>query len=189
MRIRITRALSGSVDGIDLSKFLEGLTYEVGTTLANYLLSQQWAEPASAQAPAAVLPLTRTISRPGILVVEDDHDMQLILLQLLEFHGWSAYAASDGVEGLELLEKHRPSLILLDLAMPRMNGVEFRARQRELSDRRLASVPVIVVSAVADAPDYKETLHAADVLEKPFDADRLLKAVESYVRPGSLFRA
>ena len=188
MRVRITRQLRGSVDGIDLTKFLEGLTYEVGTTLGNYLLSQEWAEPASQQDAAAVLPLNRTIHRPSVLVVEDDDDMRHILMQLLEYHGWPAHEASDGVEGLQKLQQHRPSLILLDLAMPRMNGIEFRRRQRELPDKKLANVPVVVVSAVADAPQYKTTLNAAEVLVKPFEADRLLKAVESYVRPVSLFR-
>ena len=96
-------------------------------------------------------------------------------LQLLEFHGWPAYAASDGVEGLEALREHRPSLILLDLAMPRMDGVQFRTAQRQLPDRRLANVPVVVVSAVHDAPRYKAMLHAADVLVKPFEPDRLLE--------------
>jgi CheY-like chemotaxis protein len=187
VRVRIIRELSGSVDGIDLSKFLEGLTYEVGTTLGNYLLAQGWGEPASQQDPAAVLPLNRTIRRPSVLIVEDDEDMRHILTQLLEFHGWTTYEASDGAEGLEALKKHRPSLILLDLAMPRMDGIEFRARQRALADKRLASVPVVVVSANADAPHYKASLNAAEVLVKPVEADRVVKAVESHVRPVSLF--
>jgi CheY-like chemotaxis protein len=188
VRVRITQQLTGSVDGIDLTRFLEGLTYEVGTTLGNYLLAQRWAEPVSEESPSAVLPFNRTILRPSILIVEDDEDMRQILMQLLEFHGWPAHAVSDGAQALDALQKHRPSLILLDLAMPRMNGVEFRTAQRRLTDRRLAKVPVVVVSAVHDAPDYKETLEAADVLMKPFDADRLLHAVERYVRPTTLFR-
>ncbi len=188
MRVRITQQLTGSVDGIDLTRFLEGLTYEVGTTLGNYLLAQRWAEPVAEEGPSAVLPFNRTILRPSILIVEDDEDMRQILIQLLEFQGWPAHAVSDGAQALDALQKHRPSLILLDLAMPRMNGVEFRTAQRRLTDRRLAKVPVVVVSAVHDAPDYKETLEAADVLMKPFDADRLLHAVERYARPTTLFR-
>jgi two-component system, chemotaxis family, chemotaxis protein CheY len=188
VRVRITRQLSGGVDGIDLSRFLEGLTYEVGTTLGNYLLAQGWGEPASQQDAAAVLPLNRTLRRPSVLIVEDDEDMRHILMQLLEFHGWTAYEAADGAEGLEALKKHRPSLILLDLAMPRMDGFEFRARQRALSDKRLASVPIVLVSANADAPHLKSSLNAAEVLVKPFEADRLVKAVESNMRPISLFR-
>jgi CheY-like chemotaxis protein len=188
VRVRITRQLTGAVDGIDLSKFLEGLTYDVGTTLGNYLLAQRWAEPAAQEDAAAVLPFNRTILRPSILVVEDDQDMRQILMQLLDFQGWPAHAVSDGVQALEALQRYRPSLILLDLAMPRMNGEEFRTAQRRLGDRRLANVPIVVVSAVHDAPDYKERLEAAEVFVKPFDADRLLHAVERYVRPTSLFR-
>jgi CheY-like chemotaxis protein len=187
VRVRITRTLTGDVDGIDLTKFLEGLTYDVGTTLANYLLAQGWAEPVTSAAPAVPISFNRTLCRPCVLVVEDDEDMRVILKQLLEYHGWSTHTAGDGIEGLTLLQKHRPSLILLDLAMPRMNGIQFRAAQRELPDKRLASVPCVVVSAVHDAPSFKSALNAAEVLVKPFEADRLLKAVDNYARPLSLF--
>lgn len=188
MRVRIICTLSGDVDGIDLSRFIEGLTYDVGTTLGNLLLAERWAEPVAADQPAAVLPLNRTIHRAGILVVDDDADMRTIVTHLLEFNGWNTVAASDGIEGLAQLHKHRPSLIVLDLLMPRMDGVQFRAAQRKLTDPRLATTPCVVVSAVSDAPAYKSKLNAADVLTKPFHADRLLKAVESYARPTSLFR-
>ena len=183
VRVRITTYLTGSVDGIDLSKFLEGLTYDIGTTLGNYLLAQQWAEPVLHGEPAAILPFSRTITRPGVLIVEDDDDMRHILTQLLEYHGWPAYAASDGLEALSALQKYRPSLILLDLAMPRMDGFAFRSAQSRLPDKRLANVPVVVVSAVDNAPQYQSKLNAADVLVKPFEADRVLQAVESYIRP------
>jgi CheY-like chemotaxis protein len=189
LKVRITRDLRGKVDGVDLSKYLRGLIYEVGTSIGNYLLCQGWAMPAPPDAPQAVLPLNRTILRPSVLVVDDEEDMRTILSQLLDFHGWPCHVAADGIEGLAALAQFRPSLILLDLAMPRMDGVEFRRRQRELADRRLASTPIVVVSAVHDAPAYRSSLHAADVLVKPFAPDRLLTAVESYVRPVTLFRS
>jgi CheY-like chemotaxis protein len=180
--------LYGDVDGIELSKFLEGLTYDVGTSLASYLFAQGWAEPVDEAEPAAILPLYSTIHRSSVLIVEDDEDMRFILSQLLEYHGWNTVGARDGREGLVALAAHRPSLILLDLAMPVMNGVEFRTAQRKLTDRRLASTPCVVVSARHDAPQCKMSLNAADVLLKPFEADRLLKSVETYARPTSLFR-
>jgi CheY-like chemotaxis protein len=188
VRVRITRTLCGDIDGIDLSKFLEGLTYEVGTSLGSYLLAEGWAQPAEPAEPAAILPLFSSIHRSSILIVEDDEDMRFILGQLLEYQGWNTVGARDGREGLDALHAHRPSLILLDLAMPVMDGVEFRAAQRKLPDRRLASTPCIVVSARHDAPEFKAPLNAADVLLKPFEADRLLKSVETYARPTSLFR-
>ena len=187
MRLRITQTLSGSVDGIDLSRFRQGLTCDAGTIVANYLLAQGWAVPADEPPPDAPAH-QRILHPPRILIVEDDEDTRLILAQLLEHHGWSSWAAADGLEGLAALQQCHPSLILLDLAMPRMDGMAFRAAQRELPDRRLANVPVVVVSAVSDAPSCKSALRAADVLVKPFEADRLLAAVEANMRPVRLFR-
>jgi CheY-like chemotaxis protein len=179
--------LSGSVDGIELSKFVEGLTYEVGTTVGNYLLSQGWAVLSSEEA-APVLSLRRMLRRPSVLIVEDDEDTRVILAQLLEHHGWEPHVAADGIEGLEALQRCRPSLILLDLAMPRMDGVEFRRAQRRLADHRLANIPIVVVSAVHDADSYKSELKAAEVVTKPFAVDALLRAVEANALPSNLFR-
>jgi CheY-like chemotaxis protein len=89
---------------------------------------------------------------------------------------------------LQALERFQPSLILLDLAMPRMDGMQFREAQRHLANRRLASVPVVVVSARIDAADFQQRLGASDVLVKPFEAERLLAAVQMCARPAALFR-
>jgi two-component system chemotaxis response regulator CheY len=186
LRVRITTSLSGSVDGIDLSRFTEGLTYEVGTTLGNYLLSQGWAV-VSGDEPAQGLPLRRSLRRQSVLIVEDDEDTRVILAQLLEHHGWEPHVATDGIEGLEALRRCRPSLIVLDIGLPRMDGVAFRDAQRQLADQRLASVPVVVVSALADAHDYKQRLSAAEVLTKPFEADALVRAIQHHARPANPF--
>jgi len=58
MRVRITKPLSGSIDGIQLGRFITGLTYDVGTTLGNYLLSTRVAVPVDSETPALVVPLT-----------------------------------------------------------------------------------------------------------------------------------
>ena len=57
MRVRITRALSGSIDGIQLSRFITGLTYDVGTTVGSYLLSTGAAVPVESDTPALVFPI------------------------------------------------------------------------------------------------------------------------------------
>jgi CheY-like chemotaxis protein len=185
VRVRITRSLSGSVDGIDLSRFLEGLTYDVGTTVGSYLLSQGWAV-VTVDETAASLPQTPPPRRPSVLIVEDDEDTRVILAQLLEHHGWEPHVASDGFEALESLRHCRPSVIVLDLALPRMDGFAFRRAQRQLADERLAAVPVVVLSARHDAPLYKRSLHASEVLTKPFEADALVRAVRLHARPGGL---
>jgi len=61
MRIRITQPLSGSIDGIQLSRFVTGVVYEVGTTLGSYLLSIGAAEPVDADSPAVVVPITDVV--------------------------------------------------------------------------------------------------------------------------------
>ncbi len=185
MRVRITRPLSGSVDGIELAKFAEGSIYDVGTTVGTYLLSQGWAV-LSGDDEGTAGPVNRHL-RASVLIVEDDEDTRVILAQLLEHHGWEPHVASDGIEGLEALQRCRPSLIVLDLGLPRMDGVAFRQAQWRLADARLASIPVVVVSAQHNAPDYKQRLHAAEVLTKPFEVDALVRAIRNHARPSTPF--
>lgn len=57
MRVRITRVLSGSIDGIQLERFAPGFVYDVGTSIGSYLMSERWAEPVADESPALVVPL------------------------------------------------------------------------------------------------------------------------------------
>jgi len=66
MRIRITKALQGNVDGIDLSRFAPGFIYDVGTSLGSYLLCERWAEPVADDSPALVLPLEQQFFHPSV---------------------------------------------------------------------------------------------------------------------------
>lgn len=114
----------------------------------------------------------------SILVVEDDEGVQLALATLLRDEGYDVETVSDGSAALRrLMEGPTPSLILLDLMMPQMDGVEFRARQ--LSDSRIANVPVIVMSARPDVDVTAERLAAADYLLKPMSFEDLLNAVQN----------
>ena len=110
-----------------------------------------------------------------VLVVEDDRDVREAVSDALESEGFTVIQARDGEEALARARDLVPSLILLDLMMPRMNGWEFRAIQA--ADPLLSGVPVVVVSAVAD---LVEELHPAAVLAKPFDLRHLLQAVEQF---------
>src|SRR5688572_30655905 len=98
LRLRIICHLSGTVDGIDLSKFNEGLTYDVGTTIGNYLLAEGWAV-ISSDSQAPLVPLRRTLRRPDVLIVEDDEDMRTVLAHWLALSGWEPHVAADGIEG------------------------------------------------------------------------------------------
>ncbi len=101
------------------------------------------------------------ISTWVILLVEDDPDNTELAKQVLAFHGAEVFTAEDGVQGLELLKTVSPTIILLDLAMPRMDGWHMFEVLRV--DTELASVPIIAVSAHA----MQETRERA--LETGFD--------------------
>jgi CheY-like chemotaxis protein len=116
------------------------------------------------------------LPKPYILVVEDDFDIRDILTEILRDEGYRVGAAANGQEALDCLNGgDLPSLILLDLMMPVMNGWQFRAAQ--LSDPRLAGIPVIVISADTSVQDKAAVLGAAHVLTKPIQLDRLLEII------------
>lgn len=114
-----------------------------------------------------------------VLVVDDDNGLQDTLQSLLEMEGYDVAVAGDGLEALQQLNHVKPSLILLDLMMPRMNGYEFA---RELQRRGLRSeIPIIVLTADRRARQKAEELGADAFLAKPFDVNELLDKVERLI--------
>src|SRR5262249_47756975 len=113
-----------------------------------------------------------------ILVVEDDQTIQAMLLDILQSEGYPVLAASDGVEGLESIRSVPPSLILLDMRRPRMDGWEFA---RGLRARGIAS-PVVVMTAADNARRWAEEIGADGYITKPFDFVELLQAIQRHRR-------
>jgi CheY-like chemotaxis protein len=116
--------------------------------------------------------------RGEVMVVEDDFAIRETLRELLEEEGYKVVEASNGAEALSRLRARTPRLILLDLMMPVMDGWEFRHELEE--DPRLASIPVIVISADHALEEKVDSMHVEGYLAKPFELDRLLAAVERY---------
>jgi DNA-binding response OmpR family regulator len=114
-----------------------------------------------------------------VLVVDDDPWIQQVLMLALEDEGYTVVVAGNGEEALALLERHQPSLIVLDWMMPRMNGNEFA---RELQRRRLRSeIPILLLTA-AGSPTVKAAGIGADAcLSKPFDLTEFLNQVRHLV--------
>jgi len=117
-----------------------------------------------------------------ILIVDDDRKMRVLMRAVLESRGWTSIEASDGVRAIEMCGNERPSVVLLDMRMPKMNGIE---TLREL--KRLDSdLPVIIITAHADVQDAVDAikLGAYDFIVKPPDFDRLTllisRAMEKY---------
>ena len=110
--------------------------------------------------------------RPPILVVDDNHDNAEIIRQYLEAHGYPIFVAYDGDEALTQFETVRPSLVLLDVSMPGMSGIELA----EALTTVLPGVPVVLTTGYSD-----EILSGAgaefEVLRKPYDTLSLGKAI------------
>lgn len=97
-----------------------------------------------------------------ILVVEDEEPMQLVLRDVLKVEGYDVLEAKNGIEGLELALKEHPDLILLDILMPKMDGLEMLKNLR--SDDWGRKVPVIVLTNLSDNEDIAKAVEE-DVFE------------------------
>jgi two-component system response regulator VicR len=113
-----------------------------------------------------------------VLIVEDDNDIQDLLVFMLQHVGYACLRAGNGREALRVLESEKPALILLDLMMPVMDGMEFLEHQK--LDPRIADIPVIVLSAAAQAHMMESRIGAGRVMRKPFDIEIVLKAVKTH---------
>ena len=120
---------------------------------------------------------------PLILVVDDDRDIRDSLVEVLEYQGYAARGAANGIEALEVMRTSAvlPCVILLDLMMPMMDGWEFREAQ--LKNPAWTEIPVIVISAYADVEIQARAL-AADHLRKPLGVRILLEAVRRHCPCG-----
>ena len=123
---------------------------------------------------------------PRILVVDDNETNRDILVTRLEAHGYQTLQAADGEEALRGVAQHRPDLVLLDVMMPNLDGVE--ACRRLKSDRTVAFTPVILVTAKATTQDIVAGLDAGadEYLTKPVDQAALVARVRSALRIKSL---
>jgi CheY-like chemotaxis protein len=110
----------------------------------------------------------------AVLVVDDEMDIREAVAEVLAAEGYEVYAAGDGAEALRKARSVHPSLVLLDLMMPGMNGWEFRAAQA--NDPELRQIPVVVLSALGRVSG----LDAEGFIQKPFDLDELLSAVKQH---------
>jgi CheY-like chemotaxis protein len=114
----------------------------------------------------------------SIFIVEDDDIIRRAIQMVLEWEGYRVDCATNGQEALDYLRAgNRPSLIVLDVMMPVLDGEQFRRQQ--LSDPALAPIPVIVVSAAG----FADSVNAVRHIRKPFEVQELLEAIHDRVAP------
>jgi two-component system, OmpR family, KDP operon response regulator KdpE len=117
--------------------------------------------------------------KPRILVVDDEPQLTRVLRTGLKSHGYDVRTAADGLSGLETFNDWRPDLVITDLAMPNMNGLELCRNVRAVSP-----VPIIVLSAKGEEKTKVEALDigADDFVTKPFGIDELLARIRAALR-------
>src|SRR5258707_2995223 len=119
------------------------------------------------------------LTRQRILLVDDDPGIMVAVKQALSTYGYKMTTATDGLDALTAFERVPPRLILLDLEMPRLNGLEVCQRIREYSE-----TPIIVLSVKGSEADIVSVLDlgADDYLVKPFRLAELLARVRAVLR-------
>lgn len=120
------------------------------------------------------------------LIVDDDARLRRLLVDFLEQSNWQTYEAADGIDALEAARLHHPSIIILDLIMPRLDGMETCRRLRQVSQ-----VPIIMLTARDDEVDKLLGLElgADDYLVKPFSMRELAARMKAILRRTQAFPA
>ena len=111
--------------------------------------------------------------RGKILVVDDEEDIRRLLADRLRLEGYQVAAASSGREALALVEQQPPDLIILDLVMPGMSGIDTLKQMKE----RGVTAKVVILTAYGTAQQVREAvaLGVREFIGKPFDLDRLIR--------------
>jgi CheY-like chemotaxis protein len=147
-----------------------------GTTVR--LLLRRTDDGKSAQ-PAAAGPERRNGSAARILIVDDDADVRLFLSETLQSLGYTVVEAEDGRAGLDAFERSAADVMILDFAMPGLNGAEVAKRVHE----RRPDFPIIFATGFADSAALQDVARAdLPMLRKPFGLDELQRALEGALR-------
>ena len=120
--------------------------------------------------------------RPKVLIADDDHNLRQLLVEALPKHKFEVYEASDGPETLETVHNLRPDIVLLDVMMPGIDGLEICKRMRDNPGTR--NIPVIMLTARAQLKDKLKGIEsgADDYITKPFDPLELQARIEMHLR-------
>jgi two-component system cell cycle response regulator DivK len=115
-----------------------------------------------------------------ILIVEDDELNMKLFNDILEAHGYITLQTKDGLDTLQIARLHRPDLILMDIQLPVVSGLEITKRLKAEEDLR--GIPVVAVTAFAMKGDEEKTRQAGcdDYLTKPISIVGFLQVIEQY---------
>ncbi len=118
-----------------------------------------------------------------ILIVDDQYGIRILLNEVLQKVGYETYQAANGVQALEIAKEHSPDLVLLDMKIPGMDGIEILKRMKEYD----SNIAVIIMTAYGelDMIQRAKDLGAITHFAKPFDIDDIRNAVNKYLPLGA----
>lgn len=126
------------------------------------------------------------MSQKQVLLVEDNEDNRIIFATVLGHYGYDVVQAPNGLDGVSMAERHRPDLIIMDISLPVMDGLE--ATRRIRANPQTADIPVLAVTAHARDSDRARVLDAGcnDYLAKPVEPRHLIEQVVRMIGPGAV---
>jgi len=129
------------------------------------------------------------VKHEKIVIIEDEPDILEVIAYNLKREGFEVFESRDGEDGLVQIEKHAPDLVILDLMLPTIDGIELCRKLK--SDRETRAVPVIMVTAKGEESDIVLGLGvgADDYVTKPFSPKELIARVKAVLRRGQLKEA
>lgn len=122
------------------------------------------------------------MSKKTILVVDDEQDLLDLIEYNLKKEGFDVLKAEDGIKGIELAREHSPNLVLLDIMMPNMDGLEVCEVMRD--DDKLKNIPIIFLTARGDEKTEVEGLNKGgdDYITKPISTTKLISRIKAVMR-------
>jgi CheY-like chemotaxis protein len=115
-----------------------------------------------------------------ILVVDDNTDHRELIVIMLEAEGYEVLTAKDGSEGLEQVRASHPNLVICDVMMPGIDGIQMVKMLRQMPEHR--AMPVLMITAHGDARQNAILAGANKTLGKPFDLDELIAMVRGILK-------
>lgn len=120
----------------------------------------------------------------NILIIDDDKNTRFLLYEVLKMNNFNVFQATNGVDGLDMLEKEKIDLVIVDIMMPKMNGYEFTKELRSYNPK----LPVLMISAKQLPGDRKKGFMAGidDYMSKPIDHEELILHINALLRRANL---
>ncbi|MBE4907743.1 response regulator [Bacillus luteolus] len=118
-----------------------------------------------------------------ILIVDDQYGIRILLNEVFQKEGYTTFQAANGYQAIDIVEKHSPDLVLLDMKIPGMDGIEILKRLKAINQE----IRVIIMTAYGELDMIQEAkdLGAITHFAKPFDIDEIRAAVKKHVKVGS----